>query len=99
MLLRIHNYTILSNPFRMKNPTQGYLKCYYGYKNFGDEMLAFGVINRIFSDYPTIEKLYIEVGDKARFLSRLEKNQSYLKVDLSKIELIQKDEKGKIIAK
>lgn len=83
----------------MKKPTQGYLKCYYGYKNFGDEMLAFGVINRIFSDYPTIEKLYIEVGDKVRFSERLEKNNSYLKVSLSKIELIQKDEKLKILTK
>lgn len=55
------NKTILTISNDMKQPSQGYLKCYYGYKNFGDEVLAFGVINRIFANYPTINKLYIEV--------------------------------------
>jgi len=78
---------------------EGYLKCYYGYKNFGDEILAFGVINRIFANYPTIETLYIEVGDKTRFDSRLDKNSHYLDINLCKLETIQKNDYRKIIAK
>ena len=83
----------------MRHPTEGYLKCYYGYKNFGDEILAFGVINRIFQSYPTIKKLYIEVGNKERFDSRLTKNTSYLEVDLCKLETIQKDNYRKVLTK
>lgn len=83
----------------MREPKEGYLKCYYGYKNFGDEILAFGVINRIFATYPTIEKLYIEVGNKERFDSRLDKNAHYLDIDLCKLECIQKDDKWKIWTK
>ena len=37
-----------------------YLKGYYGYKNFGDELLLFGVIEEIFSRYK-VEELIIEV--------------------------------------
>lgn len=43
-----------------------YLKGYYGYKNFGDEVLFFGIVSRIFSQYPTIETLYVEVQDATR---------------------------------
>ena len=81
----------------MTKPTLGYLKCYYGYKNFGDEILAFGVINRIFATYPTIQKLFIEVGNKPRFDSRLDKNRHYLDIDLCKLETIQKDNTWKIV--
>jgi len=50
-----------------------YLKWYYGYKNFGDEMLFFGVVQRIFQNYP-IEKLYVEVWNAKRFNERLQNN-------------------------
>lgn len=75
----------------MRPPKEGYLKCYYGYKNFWDEILAFGVINWIFREYPTIQKLYIEVGDKERFDHRLSINSHYVEVDLCKLETIQKN--------
>lgn len=81
----------------MSTPTHGYLKCYYGYQNFGDEILAFGVINRIFSTYPHMKKLYIEVGNKARFDTRLDTNRHYLDIDLCKLETIQKDNIWKVI--
>lgn len=83
----------------MRDPQEGYLKCYYGYKNFGDELLVFGVINRIFSTYPTIQKLYIEVGDKERFDSRMDKNSHYLDIKLCKLESIQKNNYRKILSK
>ena len=50
---------------------QAYLKWYYGYKNFGDELLFFGVIDRIFSKYPEIQNLVIEAGNKARMEERI----------------------------
>ncbi len=40
-----------------------YLKGYYGYRNYGDELLFFGVIRQLFTRYP-LTKLYVEVGDK-----------------------------------
>ena len=55
-----------------------YLKGYYWYKNFGDELLLFGVIEEIFSRY-TVEKLVIEVGDTDRIKERVSKNISFLK--------------------
>lgn len=83
----------------MKKPTEGFLKCYYGYKNFGDEILAFGVINWIFANYPSLQKLYIEVGDKSRFDHWLAQNSHYLDVDICKLETIQKNNYWKILTK
>jgi polysaccharide pyruvyl transferase WcaK-like protein len=40
-----------------------YLRGYYGYKNFGDELLFFGVIKHIIESSP-IDKLYVEVEDE-----------------------------------
>jgi polysaccharide pyruvyl transferase WcaK-like protein len=40
---------------------EGYLRGYYGYKNFGDELLFFGVVRRLFAKYP-LTKLFVEVG-------------------------------------
>lgn len=54
----------------------GYLKGYYGYQNFGDELLLFGVLQHIAQHIP-IRKLYIEAGDKARLENRLRKNKQH----------------------
>ena len=54
-----------------------YLKGYYGYKNFGDELLLFGVIEEIFSRYK-VEELIIEVGNTDRMQERQKKNQNFL---------------------
>ncbi|MCX6824805.1 MAG: polysaccharide pyruvyl transferase family protein [candidate division SR1 bacterium] len=44
---------------------EGYLRGYYGYKNFGDELLFFGVVKRLFINYP-LTKLFVEVGNASR---------------------------------
>jgi hypothetical protein len=54
-----------------------YLKGYYGYKNFGDELLLFGVIKEIFSRYP-IEHLLIEVGNRLWIEKRIERNKKFI---------------------
>ena len=41
---------------------EGYLRGYYGYKNFGDELLFFGVVKRLSVKYP-LTKLFVEVGN------------------------------------
>lgn len=56
---------------------QIYLKGYYGYQNFWDEMLLFGVIERIFSDYQ-VEQLVIEVGDLEWIKQRKERNLNFI---------------------
>ena len=56
-----------------------YLKGYYGYKNFGDELLLFGVIEEIFSRYK-VEELIIEVGNTDRMKERQKKNQNFLEI-------------------
>lgn len=50
-----------------------YLKWYYWYKNLGDELLLFGVINRLVSEYNT-SKIYIESADITRLNHRLTTN-------------------------
>lgn len=62
-----------------------YLKGYYWYKNFGDELLLFGIIEEIFSRY-TVEKLVIEVGDTDRIKERVSKNTSFLKIFITQGE-------------
>jgi hypothetical protein len=54
-----------------------YLKGYYGYKNFGDELLLFGVIKEIFSRY-AVENLIIEVGNHLRIKKWIEKNKKFI---------------------
>ena len=41
---------------------EGYLRGYYGYKNFGDELLFFWVVKQLFLKYP-LTKLFVEVGN------------------------------------
>lgn len=54
-----------------------YLKGYYGYQNFWDELLLFGMIEEIFSRYQ-VEHLVIEVWNKERLSSRIEKNKDFI---------------------
>jgi hypothetical protein len=54
-----------------------YLKGYYGYKNFGDELLLFGVIKEIFSRY-TVGHLVIEVGNLLWIEKRIERNKKFI---------------------
>lgn len=72
----------------------GYLKWYYGYKNMGDELLALGVVNYLFSAYP-LEKLYIEVDNVDWFLTRLKRNKKFIWDNLCKLELVPKANKNK----
>jgi len=66
---------------------KAYLKWFYGYRNFGDELLLLGVIKRIFSNYE-IKELVIESGDKTWLELRLKENLSIVKIDLSQIEVV-----------
>lgn len=52
---------------------EGYLRGYYGYKNFGDELLFFGAVRRLFAKYP-LTKLFVEVGNKHRMDDRVREN-------------------------
>lgn len=54
-----------------------FLKCYYGYKNLGDELLFFGVIEWIISTYhPT--HITVEVWDIQRRTQRLDRHQQLI---------------------
>ena len=70
---------------------QAYLRGYYGYKNFGDELLFFGVVDRIFSHYPEIEELIVEVNNKVRMEYWIKKNyHEYLtKQQYNKISFVE----------
>ncbi|MFA5748403.1 MAG: hypothetical protein WC872_04835, partial [Candidatus Absconditabacterales bacterium] len=56
---------------------EAYLRGYYGYKNFGDEILFFGLVKFIFSNYD-VSKLYVEVGNKNWMEHWIEKNSQIL---------------------
>jgi hypothetical protein len=52
---------------------EAYLRGYYGYRNFGDELLFFGVVKQLFARY-SITKLFVEVGDKHWMEDRIREN-------------------------
>lgn len=79
-----------------KKITIWYLKWYYWYKNFGDELLALWIIPYLFNNYP-LEKLYIEVEDIDRFWTWLQRHSVYLEGILSKVELISSHDKISVI--
>jgi len=56
---------------------EGYLRGYYGYKNFGDELLFFWASKRLFAKYP-LTKLFVEVGDKWWMDDRVRENYQWL---------------------
>ncbi len=73
---------------------KGFLKCYYWYKNWWDELLLMWVIPFLFKRYK-LEKLYIEVWDRKFVLDFFEKNNKFIKDYKNKIELIPKDDVNK----
>lgn len=54
-----------------------FLKWFYGYKNFGDELLLLGVLNYLQEHY-TIENIVIEAEDKIWLEHRIRKNKMFL---------------------
>lgn len=73
-----------------KSPiTHGYLKGYYGYKNYGDELLALGIIPYLFDRYP-LEELVVEVDDVEWFQTRLDRSARFLPNILCKVRLVAK---------
>jgi len=80
----------------MQKKTIWYLKGYYGYKNFGDELLWLGVIRYLFTHYP-LEKLYIEVDDPDWFWSWLDRHQSLVWEYLCKVKLVSKHDKYNVV--
>ena len=60
---------------------KGFLKGYYGYKNFGDELLLLGVISYITQQY-ALDELVIEAGDPIRLESWLDRHSIYLPTNL-----------------
>ena len=56
---------------------EGYLRGYYGYKNFGDELLFFWVVRRLFTKYP-LTKLFVEVGNTWWMEDRVWENYQWL---------------------
>lgn len=70
---------------------QAYLRWFYGYKNFGDELLFFGVVDRIFSHYSELEQLVVEVNNKTWMEYWVKKNyQEYLtKQQYAKVSFVE----------
>lgn len=66
-----------------------YIKWYYGYKNFGDELLLIWLVNYFAKVYsPT--HIYIESADKKFLTDRISKNQEYFEIPLNKITITTK---------
>lgn len=68
-----------------------YLKCYYGYKNRWDELLAIWVIQWIFRNYD-IKRLYIEAWDERWMMNWLNINNRILEKNiLERIKIVWKN--------
>lgn len=65
------------------------LKWYYGYKNFGDEVLLLGVIPYLFKNH-ALDHLYIESADTVRLQTWLDRHQELLGAYFSLVTLIDK---------
>lgn len=55
-----------------------YLKGYYGYQNFGDELFFFELVRTIFAEYPQLQQLTVEVGNKSWMNSRVQRNLDFI---------------------
>ena len=71
------NISILNSPslniFIWSIRMEGYLRGYYWYKNFGDELLFFGIVKQLFSKYP-LTKLFVEVENTSWMEDRVWEN-------------------------
>ncbi|MCK9466828.1 MAG: polysaccharide pyruvyl transferase family protein [Candidatus Absconditabacterales bacterium] len=66
-----------------------YIKGFYGYKNFGDEILFFGLLNYLQNEYNP-ESFTVEVGDLQRIQSWIQHNKVYLKAGiLDKLDFVE----------
>lgn len=54
-----------------------YIKWFYGYRNFGDEMLFFGLLNYLQREYNP-ESFTVEVWDLQRIQTRIQHNKTWL---------------------
>lgn len=62
-----------------------FLKCYYGYQNFGDELLLLWVLQYLYKEGAST--LTIEIGDKNRTSNRLQKNNHLVpNIDISLVQ-------------
>ncbi len=64
-----------------------FLKWYYGYKNFGDELLFFGLANWIATNFD-ISNFVVEAGDQIWLEDWIKDNKIYLGSMLDKIEVV-----------
>lgn len=65
-----------------------FLKCYYGYKNFWDEILFFGIVKDVFERF-NLSRLTVEVWDKVFFDRWVRDNISLLASYVDKIDVVQ----------
>jgi polysaccharide pyruvyl transferase WcaK-like protein len=61
-----------------------YLKWYYGYQNFGDELLLLWLINWLSINHP-FDTLYIESQNQERLTSWLKSSKKFVKTDIDNI--------------
>lgn len=74
-----------------------YLKWFYGYKNFWDEMLFFWLLNYLQANYNP-ESFTVEVWDRQQMQSRTQQNKSFLNTGiLDKLDFVENAENSQII--
>lgn len=62
----------------MSDLMKGFLKCFYGFQNLGDELLFWGVVDYIDQQYPEITELTVEVGDQQWMEEWRSTNQTFV---------------------
>lgn len=74
--IRVELHTFGDDLFSIDDMKEAYLRGYYGYKNFGDEIIFFGIVKWII-DTHTVERLYVETEDPKRMHSWSEANAAF----------------------